>query len=1198
MRAQSFMNSSALALGSAKGLSSLLFVAGLSVASPAAAQVSDSCITLPGGIVSCTDATAILDSATTVVPGPGLVANSATDLILNVTGNITTVDDGEVAVLLRAVDEVIFTSDGIITTFGDNADGVNIEGSTVTADLNVVRTFGNFSDAVEILATEGGIRLNADLLETNGDLARGTVLRGTGDIDLGARAIRTQGTDAVAIDIQSDAAACILLGMGGCDVTVAAEEVTTEGFGGIGALIAAAGDTNVNIGVLRTGGDEAAGLDLSADAAACIILGVGACDTAFTIGELTTEGGRSPGALVRAVGDIDANVGVLRTQGDEAIGLDLASDPEACLILGAGACDTSFTVGELTTSGAGATGVLVRAAGQTTGNVGVLRTEGDDAVGIDIAADPVVCVLLGAGACDVGLTANEVSTQGDGAAAVIINTVGNVTTDLGLITTDGDDSAGLQIAVDPALCLVLGPGTCVINAAVDDVQTGGDNSPGIEVDGGEDPITVEAGNVETEGDNSPGIDVEGTGPITVVADNVATAGDNSPGIVVVGDDDPVAVTCGTIHTRGNNSPGVDITAEGDIDVRCVAITTEGDNSEGVIIDGGDGTVLVDVRTINTAGPNSDGVNIVTDDGDQVIVVGGVNVTGAGSDAINAVSDCGDIFITAQGPISSADGTAIYANTGCRVTVTTLEGAPVTGRVAGIDVTSGLGSTITIGDLVASSEGPAVNVDGAGTVLTIAPTGTVRGRIDLTDNNDVFINNGLFVPVGTSNFGLGNDVVTNNGTIQVAGAPVLAGCESFTNAGLITMVNGTATDRLTLCGNYTGATGSRLAIDVQADQTGTPTDQLFIGGNAGGSTSVTLNLLGGPGVINTNGALVVDAATATGNPFTLAGPVRSGFVDYALVQRSSDTFLVALPNAFAIEPLVLTGMGLDFWYQSADAWSESAAIRRSNLGSDRPRGISYWMQGYASDETRGEEDRTFDVFGTAREANLRYETDRRGAQGGVDFATGRAMAFGLTGGYQRAKSDLASGTGVALEGYNIGAYMLFGGASGLYAELLAKADFFDARIVNGNLFGMGEVDGQSYGAEGEVGYRMPFGGLNVDLGAGLAYVRTSLDAFEASNFRFDLDRGESLRGRAGVRIAGTGSIAPYLDLKVFHEFMDGNALTVESGGYSLAFDDSRKGTWFRGELGLTGAPGESGGFVSAWIERGEVKGYGLRLGFRF
>ena len=846
--------------------------------------------------------------------GSGLVLNSSGAIAANVT-NVSTVADGATAVLLRAADSVIFASDGLISTVGDNADGVNITGSNVNVDLNLLRTGGFNAQGVEILSTNGPINVNFDAIETNGDLSSATVLRGTGDIALSGRALSTRGTDAAAFDISTNVAACILLGAGGCDVTAALERVTTEGFGGIGGLVAAAGDTNIDIGLLRTGGDEAAGLDLSADPQACIVLGVGACDTAFTVGELTTAGNRSPGALVRAVGDIDADVGVLRTAGDEAVGLDLASNPEACAVLGAGACDTSFSVGELTTSGAGATGILVRAAGETTGSVGVLRTAGDEAAGIDIAADPSACVLIGAGACDVGLVADEVTTRGDGAAAVLINTVGNVTTDLGLIRTGGDNSTGLGITLNPAVCLVLGSGSCIVRAAADNVETGGNNSAGVVVDGGAGAITVDVGDVDTGGNVSPGVDVGGTGPINVNVGNVDTGGGNSPGVIVDGGSGPVIVNCASVTTLGAASPGIALSAEGDIRLRCGAITTRGPDSDAVLIDGGTGTVDVGVGAIVTTGPGSNGIDIATTEGDQVITAGPINIAGAGSNGISAVATgCGDLSITARDDISSAEGTGIFASTGCSIVATTLPGADVSGRTAGIDLTSGTGTTLTLGGNVSSGVGPAIDVSGGSANVTIGATGSVTGRVDLTDNADRLTNNGRFTPVGNSAFGLGLDLMVNAGIVRVGATPALAGLESFVNRGLIDMVDGTPGNRLTTSGDFTGE-GGRVAIDVAAGLIGTPADRLIVGGNAGGTTAVTLNLIGGaPAVANPTGTVIVDAGTATGKPFNLEGLPSSGFIDFSLRQSGGDTLLVALPNQFAVEPLLMGRVGQDFWYQ--------------------------------------------------------------------------------------------------------------------------------------------------------------------------------------------------------------------------------------------------------------------------------------------
>jgi hypothetical protein len=1053
--------------------------------------VSNGPVTL--GTIAGADVAIVSEGVSTIqsTGAPGLVIDSAGGINAEVT-NITTAGDGATGALLRAADEIVFTSDGTISTTGADADGVDAEGETVTLDLNNVTTTGPSAAGVDVGTLNGPASVTFNAINTSGDGSLGAIVTSTGDTTLEGNLIRTQGTDAAAFSITNDAAACVVLGAGGCDNTVTVDEVTTDGFGSTGGIVSSVGDTDVTIGVLRTGGDEAAGLSLSADPASCAVLGTGACDTAFTVNDLATAGDRSPGAVVRGAGDISADVGVLRTAGDEAVGLDLASDPTACAVLGAGGCDTSFSVGQLTTSGDGATGILVRSAGDTSGNVGVLRTQGDDAAGIDIAGSPTACVIAGAGACDVDLTAQDVSTQGDGAGAVVIDTPGRVLADLGRIRTLGAGSAGLGITSDPAACLALGAGSCTVQAAADDVGTSGPNSPGIEIDGGNDPVTVDAG------------------------------------------------------------------------------------------------------TVVTTGANSNGIDVATVDGDIAIAAGPVRVSGVGSDAIVAASVCGDIAITARDDIVSAQGRAIVANSTCGgVTVTSLAGAPVSGALAGIEASSATGARINIGDLLTATNGPALDVDGAGAAtVTIAPTGTIAGAVDLTAQADTLNNNGVFAPTAGTDFGAGADLLVNAGTLRVRGTPLLAGLESAINRGVIDMVDGAPDDVLTLPGDYSGQAGARLAIDVAAGTNGTPADRLVIGGNASGTTAVSLNLTGGPAVLNPTGALIVDAGTAASGAFTLAGPVRSGFVDYSLAQQGGDFRLLALPNDTAIEPLRFGTAGLDFWYQSADAWSEAAALSR---GGDRT-GIGFWAQLYGSQDKTGDT-RDVTVFGAARSTNLRYETERRGAQSGIDFNLGPAR-IGVTGGYQHARSDFASGTEADFEGYNVGGYLLFGGPTGLYAELLGKADFFDVRIGNGDLFAGGEIDGKSYGAEGEIGWRMGLGGANLDLGAGLAYVRTDLDPLATTGFRFDFDRAESLRGRLGLRVAGTGSFAPYVDVKVLREFRGDNETSVSSGGFTYDLADRGRGTWFRGELGLAGAPGQSGGFVSAWAETGDVKGYGVRLGFRF
>ena len=123
--------------------------------------------------------------------GPGLVADSSGSLNAQVT-NVSTTGDGATAVLLRAADDIIFTSDGTIATTGANADAVNAEGGTVTLDLTNVSTTGPNSNGVEAGSLDGPPVVTFDVINTSGDGSTGAIIRSTGDSTLSGNAIRTE----------------------------------------------------------------------------------------------------------------------------------------------------------------------------------------------------------------------------------------------------------------------------------------------------------------------------------------------------------------------------------------------------------------------------------------------------------------------------------------------------------------------------------------------------------------------------------------------------------------------------------------------------------------------------------------------------------------------------------------------------------------------------------------------------------------------------------------------------------------------------------------------------------------------------------------------------------------------------------------------------------------------------------------------
>jgi len=252
-----------------------------------------------------------------------------------------------------------------------------------------------------------------------------------------------------------------------------------------------------------------------------------------------------------------------------------------------------------------------------------------------------------------------------------------------------------------------------------------------------------------------------------------------------------------------------------------------------------------------------------------------------------------------------------------------------------------------------------------------------------------------------------------------------------NSGTINMVDGVPNDVFTITNDYVGSGSATLAVDYS----GTAVDKLVIGGDASGSTSLTVSPTADI-VINPNPILVVDSGTSTANAFVL-GTQSLGLIDLNLTRVGQDFFLSSVPDIAAVEPVVLGDAATNMWYQSADIYSNYAALRRTDLGVARTSNLGFWGQGYYSRDKDDNQDVT--VFGTDFTVG-RVETKRWGLQGGVDYLLGTSAVIGLTGGYEHATPDISgSPTGFKLKGWNVGGYGMFGGSSGFYGDLLVKYD---------------------------------------------------------------------------------------------------------------------------------------------------------------
>jgi outer membrane autotransporter protein len=1111
----------------------LLLGAGLASAQAVSVQaqvIGDITQVLPAGPSAALDLAAtgdiLIDGVDAIVTATGLpgVSAIADGSVTATVLDVTTTGGSAPGVLIDAA-EVDLVTGGLVSTTGDDSAAVSItSGGPVTVDSALLNTAGVGSNGVEIVSVSGPTLLDADVIDTTGDRSLGALVQAAGDVDVDIGVLRTEGAEAAGVSLTTDPAACVVLGTGACDINGTLGDIATGGLLAPGALVRAAGDIGLDVGVLRTAGDEAVGLDLATSPTACATLGPGGCDTAFSVADLQTLGVGSTGALVRATGLTTADVGVLRTGGDDAVGLDIAADPAACVLLGSGGCDVSATIDELTTEGANAVGVLVRAPADIGVDAGIVRTLGDNAAAVDLAADPAACILLGAGACDTFLAADEISTAGDGSPGALIRAGGPVTATVRQLRTLGLASPGLDLATDPLVCATLGAAACAVTADVDDGSTGGGDSDVV--------------------------DVDNDGPTDVDVENGSTSGDGS---------------------------------------------------SVVDVDGGAGPVVVDVENGSTSGANAPVIEVTTTTGDQTIGVGTVAATGPGSDAIDATSDTGDIAIAVREEASSTDDAAIDAFTDGRIDIDVLPGAVVRGDEAAIDIHAGAGSTIDNAGTISADDGLAIDADGGSTV--IGNTGTIVGRVDLTPAADVFNNGGTFDAAGTSDFGAGADVFNNTGRLRARGAVFLAGLETFNNAGLIDMVDDATDDSLTLPGGFNGQAGSRLAVDANLSAAGTPADRLIVGGAVTGTTTVAVNNIGGPdGVLNPDGVVIVDAASAPAGAFVLDEALSAGFVDYTLETDAAtgDLELVGRPGQSVFDLASVGALSQAGWYRSSDLVSDHGwRLRAGAVGGAAPHGWQLW--GQASDDNRSRDSvRTFDAFGTPVTASAGYDQSSVSIQFGADTlrptANGQAYA-GVTFGIDDAEADLGALSELDTNGWNLGVY---GGWFGERAWIdgVLKVDRFDLEMTNRQIGYTAETDGKSYGAQVQAGYRFGDADFHVEPVVTLAYVRTSIDGLTVGNSALDFDDGKSMRGKAGVRIGrASGDYRPYAMVEAVKEFEGDNVLTFGSGGFSTTVDDEAGDAYGLATIGLERAFAKGGVFFQAQGAFGEVEGYSLRLGAR-
>ena len=542
---------------------------------------------------------------------------------------------------------------------------------------------------------------------------------------------------------------------------------------------------------------------------------------------------------------------------------------------------------------------------------------------------------------------------------------------------------------------------------------------------------------------------------------------------------------------------------------------------------------------------------------------------------------------------------------------------------------------------ASSDRIVQTSDGAA-LLTNEAGGLMVGQVRMSGSNDEdkvgngVVNNGAWFVTGYNsvNGDADNDAIQNNGWIQSAfdyTDDEWTGfrTDAFNNAGVLSLADGGAGDRMRIWGNYDGTAGS-LAVDV--DFGNAESDRLSIEGDITGQTGIIVRRGYETGIGYLGDEIdVVSYSDNTEEP-----------ADDAFYISNTSTGYVQIAGGDYIQD------GLLAWYLQHDAdWDDYELVNDWGPGAQNAPAIISGAQQIFYDTLGTVEDHIYggqfgqSGGGGADVVEMAPAVEARTADGGIwgkatgrwtdrdrdltlggiavdgasdqstyallagaDFVPGDGFfRLGVFGGYISSDLDFALGdAGVDYSGGTLGAYGAYNNGA-LYADVTVKGDFLSADYTFGGI----DVDADvfNYGVYGNLGYRMARGHAFIEPLVSAAFARTTVDDVATGGHSLTFDDGNSARLGIGARVGGqfaTGGMITEVAVlgRIWNEFSDDNTVVVSDGLNTATFTDDVSGVFGEVNGTLTFKRADSGwsGFVSGTGQFGnDYQSYGASAGLR-
>jgi len=719
----------------------------------------------------------------------------------------------------------------------------------------------------------------------------------------------------------------------------------------------------------------------------------------------------------------------------------------------------------------------------------------------------------------------------------------------------------------------------------------------------------------------------------------------------------------------NNAGGVSATALIANDATGVATAT------GISSINGSAAGFVNVINSNTITATATTTGAATATG---IFASGNNVTAAlnAGGSINATATGGSgaatgLSLTGSAPVTASnDGVlmATFIGAGKAYGATITSASDVTfsnsGLILASNATSAVGVTFNSPTNVTltNSGTIAANSAAAGSVAVLSTgasnavlnnSGTITGAIQTGAGNDSLSNavGGVWNAIGASDFGAGDDTVTNAGTIHLNNTTISLGSDpagnQFGNAGLITVVgsntiamgtgptanpspftnngtinfqNGTANNTLTIAGNFAG--NGQVDLDVNgANGTG---DLLKINGNvvAGSVNTVNVNLLTDPATASTTIPLVQVSGTSAAGSFVLGTFTQpKGFLGLSesLVSTPPNTTSLGLAVAATTPPPTGVGVGVtvtglsELGTLAASAAPGVQSLMNSQIGTLEDRmgavsqtikgGLSLWTRAFADSGTV-DPDHSAGNFG--QNGNFGFDQSNSGEEVGLDFAISDEFKAGALFSKSRANQSLDGNQADSsqITGNTSGIYGTWIASSGLYVDASYRWMSFNDRLHAPN--GYASIHGNADAFNLEVGKTWTLSN-GLQIAPQFQYTLTKVDNINAQTGNlagFQSTGDDASRARLGVMFSKAYTPAssnavwmPYASLSVVQELDGKNSYAVNNTFFG---ETDTRGTSALAETGLNVQFGKLAVFGGLnWQDGGALKSFfGGQVGLRY